>query len=152
MDKLTDSDKVKVVGLSTEGDSFERDGFLFEYDSHSTASSLCVYVVDGDDRLMVWYKTNWCSSSYEFNEAKKVIGIQPQCQFCAAALEDVFIGMLDEHNQRIDNKQAADKEHACLKKEKYSNKVQRFKDKFTKDVAPSFAYDNSLNNPPQEAP
>ncbi len=69
------------------------DGFKINLDTHSTATHCSIYLTMEDKPdLLIWYKTNWCSSSYEFNEQGKTIGMQSGCGF----IEDKLINFVLE--------------------------------------------------------
>lgn len=67
------------------------DNIRVEIDSHSTAKHCHIYLLSKHQKpLLVWYKTNWVSSTYEFNEKNKTIGFQPECQFIREYLNSFF--------------------------------------------------------------
>ena len=66
-------------------------GMIVKNTSHSTAYEIYIYLQLEDEKpLLIWRKTNWCSSSYEFNERGKVAGLQPNCEFTAPMLNKFF--------------------------------------------------------------
>lgn len=106
------------------------DGLRVALDTHSTATHCKIYLVDGDDELLVWYKTNWASPGYEFNEQGKVIGMQPGCEFAEPYLIHLFttaIHLLEE-KEKVDKAKAEAKIEA--EKESQRDKVDRFRKKF----------------------
>lgn len=51
-----------------KGGKFIEDNILFDYNRHSTGRGINIYLLDGDDRLHVYYDYHWFSSIYLFNE------------------------------------------------------------------------------------
>lgn len=92
--------------------------------SHSTAVSCNIYLTHPDcPRLLIWYKTNWVSDNYEFNERNKTIGIQPQCGFCQDILNDLFDSAYMLKEQIKSEKEATKNAEEQRKKEEYASLV-----------------------------
>lgn len=106
------------------------DGLKVDLHKHDTAVHCHIYLVDGSDELLVWYKTNWVNSGYEFNEKGKVIGLQPGCEFAEPYLIHLFTAAIDA----LEKKDAEDRVKAEKKiadtAEKQREKVERFAKKF----------------------
>lgn len=69
-------------------------------DTHSTATHCHIHLIqEGLKPLLVWYKTNWHSSGYEFNEKNKIIGIQADCKFIEPSLVEFFVCAKKELNK-----------------------------------------------------
>lgn len=97
---LTDAVKMLASLRGKPLNSITPDGFEINIRTHDTATQCHIYMVDDNgDKLLVWYKTNWVSSNYEFNEEKKIIGIQNGCNFVKPEIDKIFIDakkLLDE--------------------------------------------------------
>lgn len=116
--KFSDSDIVRILhkaGTKNIKEIFPK-YFKVKLDSHSTAKGCKIYLkLDGEKPLLVWYKTNWVSSSYEFNERGKINGFQPECDFVKGELNKLFyalddyINFIDRRNIDLKNKDIKDK-------------------------------------------
>jgi hypothetical protein len=102
-------------------------GFKVKLDSHSTADHCSIYLtMDDEPDLLVWYKTNWCSSSYEFNEEGKTIGLQKGCEFIKPQL-DAFIDIVrheiseksKEFERQLEDKEKTKSEEKDMHIDKY---------------------------------
>lgn len=110
----------------------EIEGVNIELDKHDTATHCHIYLLaDGEDPLLIFYKTNWISDQYEFNERGKVIGIQKGCGWA----EPIILNLLAEAQSRmsaIKRKQAeAEKKLADASKSRYQAKVDTYKKLFS---------------------
>ncbi len=66
-------------------------GIKVQIAKHDTAIHCSIYLTaENEEDLLVWYKTNWISSAYEFNERNKHIGLQPGCNFIYGQLLAFF--------------------------------------------------------------
>lgn len=95
--------------------------------SHDTATHGDIYLIDKNKpKLKVWYKTNWVSSSYHFNEKGKVSGIQPQCEFAAPIIG--YINKFCDDKIREAKEERERKEQQIKEKEQqeYTNLVSHF--------------------------
>ena len=112
-------------------DDFIKKPFVVDVYSHSTATTASIYLeVKGKDRLKVWYKTNWISNSYEFNERGKTIGIQPGCEFVSNHLKSVYEA-LQRHEAVLDQeRESADSKRRHDEREAYYEKVEDYKKMF----------------------
>jgi hypothetical protein len=103
-------DVVKLLSSLKETDrhSILPDGLKVDIRGHSTATECKIYLVgDGLTPLLVWYKTNWISSRYEFNENGKIIGLQPDCEFIRSVLKKFFNDALVLKQCRLQEKEDA---------------------------------------------
>lgn len=103
--------------------------YVMNMSSHSTADHLWIYATLGEEKLLVYYKTNWCSSSYEFNERDKIIGFQcegPWNEELRAYFEEVK-NLLAEHKEAVeDEKHEEVAEEEILKAEKLARFTQAY--------------------------
>lgn len=78
---------------------------------HDTATQCHIHLTSADKPpLLIWYKTNWCHPSYEFNERGKTTGLQPGCGFVLPMLDEFFMAvkkLVDDAEQAIKNADAA---------------------------------------------
>ena len=106
------------------------DRYKIKLDTHSTATHLEIYALITDEKLLVYYKTNWISSKYEFNERNKIIGFQckgPWVQEINRWFLDVKVAVEEEKNRRI----AAEKAKNKTEQECHKAKIEQFQKVFT---------------------
>ncbi len=103
--------------------------YKIKLDTHSTATHLHIYAVLGDEKLLVYYKTNWVSSTYEFNERGKIVGFQ-----CAGPWVQEVTEWFDKVQAAISEEEtlcAAEKtKQAEEEKKEYRAKVKHFTKEF----------------------
>lgn len=99
------------------------DGLYVSLRTHDTATHCYISHKPSDDvePLLVWYKTNWVSHNYEFNERGKTIGLQPGCEFIKDYLDEFF----DRCQRYLNDKKQRDQEAKCLEKEAQEKKRQQ---------------------------
>lgn len=92
-------------------DEHTPENMKLELGSHSTAVHCSIYLtMGGSPDLLVWYKTNWVSPSYEFNERGKISGLQKGCEFVEPQLTQLFADVAQavaEFDQRKSDEAAA---------------------------------------------
>lgn len=111
---------------------FEEDNFIFDYHSHSTAETLRVFLYNPEtkEELLIWYKTKWCSSSYEFNEEGKIIGFQYKAMPWNDKLNQKFLEF-DDLIRKYDLIQKEVKESDILNRNREeAEKLNRFRGMF----------------------
>lgn len=119
--------KAKCLGVL---DECIPDGMKVELSTHSTATHCHIYMVDGDERLLVWYRTNWCHPQYEFNERDKVIGLQKGCEFAEPYLISLFDAVLQAVHAKEQEREAREAEKKAGAKQAHDERLARFAKKF----------------------
>lgn len=72
-------------------------GVRVQYSSHSTGRHLHIFLeLDGFKDLLVYYRTEWYSSSYQFNERGKIAGHQPDTDYAKPILNKMFSSIFSE--------------------------------------------------------
>jgi hypothetical protein len=94
-------------------------------DSHSTADTVKISVVLDKEELLVWYKTNWYCTRYEFNENGKKIGFQVEGPW-VDYLTQYFERCKQAKAEKLDSRQVDIKEGLDKEKQEYASKVERF--------------------------
>lgn len=104
------------------------EGLTFKAGSHSTAVNVHVYLtIEGETPLLVWYKTVWCSNSYEFNEQKKTIGLQSGCGFYKNALLKFFVDVAHCEALEMVESYKSKEDSEAVRRERESQKIEKYK-------------------------
>jgi hypothetical protein len=136
---MNNSEIVKLIGAAKYYnllDGLLPDGVKVRDSSHSTGEHCYVYLTLPDvPELLVWYKTNWFHSMYEFNERDKVHGFQPKCDFATKLISEFFHTV----EQAVSAKRAEEEEYKKYQVEQAARQetehLKRFKDAY-KHAAP----------------
>lgn len=104
---------------------------LVELNSHDTATHCRIFLNDEElGRLLVWYKTNWYNSVYEFNEKGKIQGIQPGCDFIKDKLNGFFDTVLSHRQEEARKKHQQAEEMAYKEKRAKEAMIAAFAEKY----------------------
>ena len=128
---INNSEFVKLLyraKIRKDIDQFVKPPFSVEIDSHSTATHVKIFLIaEGKPPLNVWYRTNWSSPSYEFNDRGRVIGIQPGYEFVKEYLASIYESLL-RHEELLE-KEKRDKKRQKEIQEKiaYDHLVEEYK-------------------------
>jgi len=135
--EIIDSEFVKLVyRASCRGDlkEYTPAGFKVDVNSHSTATHVNIYMVSKDnDSLKVWYKTNWVSASYEFNEKGKRKGVQNGCEFASDKIKFIYLQLIEREKVLSLEKDFESKTKEIIKETEYNNKVNFYKSLLVKN-------------------
>lgn len=87
---------------------------LSTFSNHDTGCQVRITLqAPNQPTITAWEGSVWNSSRYEFNDANKVLGLNPKCDFMEAALVRFFEAVqrrLDEHKAEIEAQKAAQKQ------------------------------------------
>lgn len=106
------------------------DGMCVEIRSHDTATHCNILLKIPEEKpLLVWYKTNWVSSSYLQNEKGKINGIQPDCDFAEKMLRRLFddaYGVIKAEEKRKQNLAAAQERDEIKQHRRHINRYKKY--------------------------
>lgn len=131
------TDNTRIVAVLYRAQSvlheFTPPGVRVDLQKHSTATHCHIYLeLRNEKPLLVWYKTNWTSGVYEFNEEGKTIGLQPGCEFIEADLH-TFFGRVEKHLALLEEAARAAKEDQAAAQDKAeSEHLERVKRRYLK--------------------
>lgn len=117
-----------IVGQSNRCEAdfvVNRNHYQLNFHSHSTAVRLEIFAKLGEEKLLVFYKTNWFSSRYEFNEKDKIIGYQCDGPW-KKDLSEWFIELKTKVDEYYTEKCEVAVSEAELAKQAEEEKIKRF--------------------------
>lgn len=106
--------------------------FTYNYHRHSTGQSVNVYLEHMGRKILVFYKTDWFSSAYDFNEKDKIQGFQAPNKSFNLVVEKQFLRWEEE----IEAKKALEiekkKQEELAAKQKLIDDINFFDDMYKK--------------------
>lgn len=81
----------------------------------------------GRSPLTVWQGSIWYSSSYEFNDRNKILGINPEYLFAQDALVRFFETVQSLHSEELAERSMKDAEKSAKATEQHQNDVEFYK-------------------------
>ena len=94
---------------------------LSSLSDHDTGCQIRITLeAPGQSTIVAWEGSVWNSSSYEFNDEKKVLGLNPKCDFMEPALTRFFQAVqkaLDDREDEIAARKAAQEQREQQKEQ-----------------------------------
>lgn len=88
---------------------------------HSTGCQARIFLqAEGLHTLDVWYGSVWYSSTYEFNDRGKTLGMQPDMEFAQEAVESFFASVqatVDAHDAKKEASERSAAEEGARKRQ-----------------------------------